>query len=64
MATISGYVVTAVHNGETYNIEVNEGVRGINIPVNAELHNNKWHIALGGRELTVVRVMKLVPEQS
>ena len=64
MATISGYQVTAEHNGETYKIGVKEGVRGVNIPVSAELHDNKWNITLQGRKLTVTEVMKLVPEQS
>ena len=64
MATISGYQVTAEHNGETYKIDVKEGVRGMNIPVVAELHDNKWNIVLEGRKLTVTSVTKLVPEQS
>ena len=64
MATISGYQVTAEHNGETYKINVKEGVRGMNIPVAAEFHDNKWNIVLKGRKLTVTSVTKLVPEQS
>ena len=64
MAIISGYQVTAEQNGDTYKIKVKEGVRGINIPVAAELNNNVWTITLEGRKLTVTEVTKLVPEQS
>ena len=63
MALYGGYTVVAEHNGETYHIEVKEGVRGFNIPVSADLIDGKWQVSFEGRRLTVVNVAKLVPEQ-
>ena len=63
MATYGGYEVVASHAGDTYKIKVKEGVRGINIPVTANLIDNEWHINFQGKRLTVVEVTKLVPEQ-
>jgi hypothetical protein len=63
MAVYGGYEVTAKHKSDTYRIVVKEGVRGMNIPVDAVLVDGKWHISCEGRRLTVVEVYKLVPEQ-
>lgn len=63
-ALYGGYEVKAEHKGETYHIKVAEGVRGMNIPVSAEVVDGEWHITHQGRRLTVVEVTKLVPEHS
>jgi len=63
-ALYGGYVVKAEHKGETYHIKVAEGVRGMNIPVSAEMTDGVWRISHQGKNLTVVEVTKLVPEHS
>ncbi len=62
MATISSNTVTAEYGGDIFRIKVEEGVRGFNIPVAAVFSGGAWQITLEGKRLTVVEVMKLVPE--
>lgn len=63
-ALYGGYQVTAEHNGNIYRIKVAEGVRGMDIPVSAQVIDGVWHISHSGRPLTVVEVTMLVPEHS
>lgn len=64
MAIYGGHEVVAQHNGDVYKIKVKEGVRGMNKPVSATLINDTWHVSFQEKPLTVVEVIKLVPEQS
>src|SRR5690606_13768674 len=58
----SGYEVNVTFDGVSYILKMNEGVRGLNVPVTVEMCGNHTYDAFKvyhmGRELIVLRVEK------
>lgn len=55
---LGGYVVEAQSGDDRYRITLENGVRGINIPVNVAVIDDVWSVTLNGQKLKVKEVIK------